>query len=133
MLPGPSRQRSDIMTPRAGMNRLGSPEQGGSDMARLWIALVAVLCSVSPLAIGNANAQSPTDLMKRMGDAQKLAGPLDLNSASLDDLKKLPGVGNADAQKIVDGRPFAKTSDLVDKNILSSDLFDKIKGFITVK
>jgi competence protein ComEA len=102
-------------------------------MARLWIALVAALCSVSPLAIGSANAQNPADLMKGAGDLKKLAGPLDLNSASLDDLKKLPGVGNADAQKIVDGRPFGKTSDLVDKSIVSPDLFDKIKGFITVK
>ncbi len=88
-------------------------------MPRLSMVLLVTLCSISPLATASVKAQSATDLMKNGGDLKKLTEPLDLNSASLDQLKKLPGIGATDAKKIVAGRPFAKTSDLVDKKILS--------------
>jgi competence protein ComEA len=102
-------------------------------MTRLLIALLTALSVLSLITAGlEAQGTSATDLMKKAGDAKKLAGPLDLNSASLDDLKKLPGIGEADATKIVGGRPFAKTSDLVDKKILSPAVYDKVKHLVTV-
>jgi competence protein ComEA len=118
--------------------RLGSaitaiPPAGGGTMARLSLVLLATLCSLGPLAAASVDAQNPSDLIKKGGDLKSLAEPLDLNSASLDQLKKLPGLGDADAKKIVAGRPFSKTSDLVDKKILSSSVYEKGKGFLTVK
>jgi competence protein ComEA len=101
-------------------------------MARLSVVLLVMLCSLGPLA-ARADAQNPADLIKKGSDLKSLAGPLDLNSASLDQLKTLPGIGDADAQKIVAGRPFSKTSDLVDKKILSSSVYEKVKGLLTVK
>ena len=94
--------------------------------------LLAVLATLSCLAFVSAaslEAQSATDLMKK---GTGLVQPLDLNTASVGDLKKLPGVGDAGAKKIVDGRPFTKTSELVDKKILSSSAFDKVKDLVTV-
>jgi competence protein ComEA len=102
-------------------------------MARLTMVFLVALCSLSPLAAANVKAQSATDLMKQGGDLKKLAEPLDLNSASLDELKKLPGIGDSNAKTIVAGRPFAKTSDLVDKKILSQSVYEKVKNLITVK
>ena len=102
-------------------------------MARLSMVFLVALCSISPLAAANVQAQGATDLMKKGGDLKKLAEPLDLNSASLDDLKKLPGIGDTNAKKIVAGRPFAKTSDLLDKKILSQSVYEKVKNLITVK
>ena len=102
-------------------------------MTRLPMTLLAVASLISALTVSVADAQNPADLMNKAGSMSKLAAPLDLNSASLDDLKKLPGIGDVDASKIVGGRPFGSTSDLVDKNIISSAVFDKIKSFITVK
>ena len=101
-------------------------------MSRL-LAVVAALGCFALFSTTPVNAQSATDLMKKGADATKLAQPLDINSASVTDLKKLPGVGNSTAQKIVSGRPFTSTSQLVDKNILSAAAFDKVKDLITVK
>jgi competence protein ComEA len=102
-------------------------------MARLTMVCLVALCSVSPLAAASVTAQSATDLLKQGGDLKKLAEPLDVNSASLDELKKLPGIGGTTAEKIVAGRPFAKTSDLLDKKILSQSVYEKVKNLITVK
>ena len=55
------------------------------------------------------------------------AAMIDVNSASAVDLKTLPGVTDASAAKIVQGRPYKDPSDLVTKKILSDAEFAKIK------
>ena len=93
------------------------------------LAIVAMLSCAALVAAPGLEAQSATDLMKK---GTGLVQPLDLNTASVTDLKKLPGVGDGAAKKIVAGRPFSSTSELVDKNILSAAAFDKVKGLVTV-
>jgi competence protein ComEA len=59
--------------------------------------------------------------------------PLDINSASEDDLKALPGIGGAYAKKIVDGRPYKRTDELVQKKVVPQGTYDKIKYQIIAK
>jgi hypothetical protein len=58
---------------------------------------------------------------------------LDVNSASKEELDALPGIGDAYAQKIIDGRPYRSKTDLVSKGVLPSSTYDKIKGQITAR
>jgi competence protein ComEA len=56
--------------------------------------------------------------------------PLDINSASVDDLRALPEIDDAYAQKIVDNRPYQKKDQLVSRKIIPAATYNKIKDRI---
>lgn len=57
---------------------------------------------------------------------------LNINTASVTELDKLEGIGEARANSIVSNRPYAKTEELVTIAKLPQSVYDKIKDSISV-
>jgi|SRR5215471_117190 len=90
---------------------------------------------LATLLIGFSLAAAAPQNIPGVGDVSKAAkgGLTDLNSASLKQQTSLPGITSALANQIIQSRPFQTTNELVSKNILSPEIFDKIKSLIVAK
>lgn len=58
---------------------------------------------------------------------------IDINTASDQQLKSLPGISDVYTKKIIDNRPYKKKDQLVSKNIIPKGTYDKIKDLIIAK
>jgi competence protein ComEA len=58
---------------------------------------------------------------------------VNINSASRAELKTLPGIGDAEAERIVANRPYATKTHLVEKQVLGMDTYEKLRSVIVVE
>lgn len=99
------------------------------------LALAAEDKAAAPAA-GKASAVAATpakNVSAAKRSAPALAKPVDINKASVKELKKLPGVTDEIAAKIVAGRPYASKADLVTHNIIDTGLYSGIRQSVVAK
>ena len=98
---------------------------------RVFAPLLACVL-LAGMAIGQSK-DAPKKAVAKTVDTAKKGAPLDINSATADQLKALPGIADAYSAKIIAGRPYARKDQLVSKNIVPQATYDKIKDLIIAK
>ena len=96
--------------------------------AALLLTVSLSLAAVDNVTPGHAKA---TVLAKK---SKKVYPKLvDINSAKKAELMKLPGVGNAEADKIIAGRPYLTKAHLVTHNVIPAEIYEQFKKQIMAK
>jgi len=111
----------------------------------------ALLLIITTFAACTQQKQNPDELREKTADAtaqlkkdtKAIAqgikegwnrdNPLNINDASKEQLSRLPGVSDSQAQSIIDNRPYDNAGQLVSRQILTQTQYDKIKDDITAK
>lgn len=94
---------------------------------------IAVLTVCLGVAANGAFSHAQTAAPQ--ASAQKKTAPspevrVDINHASTEELAKVPGLTPSWAGRIVRFRPYRTKQDLLDRGVLPSDVYDRIKNSI---
>jgi len=87
-------------------------------IAPCWVACCAASVAAVPQAAAKTKATPPPEAR------------VDINHASAAELAKVPGLTPSWAGRIVRFRPYRTKQDLVERGVLPSDVYDRIKDYV---
>lgn len=103
---------------------------------RLFLGALVMVCMVSlSFAAQDTGTETapPVKSAKKKKPFPAQENLLDINTATAEQLKALPGLTNEDVKNIIAGRPYTRKNQLKQKNIITAATYDGIKSAIVAK
>jgi len=104
------------------------------------IRTILAMAVAAALLAGPLAMAGPFDAKTKAADTKTVAKKtdakaelVDLNTATAEELAALPGIGEVYSKKIIAGRPYARKDELVQKKIIPSATYAKIKDKVIAK
>lgn len=85
----------------------------------------------SPPASVQTLAGENTTVETNVPSGEPVVDTLAINSATVDELDALPGIGLVYAQKLIQNRPYASAQDVIDKSGIAKSTLEKILPLVT--
>ena len=70
--------------------------------------------------------------LTNLSNSSNLSNLVNINTGTPSQLDTLPGIGEATAKKIIDGRPYQNISQLIEMHIVTQSVYTKIKDLISL-
>jgi DNA uptake protein ComE-like DNA-binding protein len=83
--------------------------------------------SLARAQTASATSPKPQTIGQKIAASQQL---LDINTATADQLKALPGMGAAYAERVIAGRPYTAKNQLATRGILPKGEYERIREMI---
>jgi competence protein ComEA len=80
-----------------------------------------------------ASQEKPEAAVQGQGSTRKSVVKVDLNTAGVEELARLPGMNSQTAEKIVGNRPYRKLDELITKKVLGKKEFAQVREYIVIK
>jgi competence protein ComEA len=91
---------------------------------------IVLAVSVLAVAVSSAGAQAGFVAQQPVPHAQAAGDLLDINTASPEELRALPGFGDAYVRRVIAGRPYTAKNQLVTRGVLPQSAYEKVSSRI---
>ena len=108
------------------------PRTGRVLVLAVTTMMAALPLTASPQAAAAKPATPPPDSARKPATTPA-AELVDINTASVEQLMALPGIGDVYAKKIVDGRPYKSKFELVTRRIIPRTIYSKMRELVIAK
>ncbi|MGA3160349.1 MAG: helix-hairpin-helix domain-containing protein [Terracidiphilus sp.] len=98
-------------------------------MMRFAVLLVAILCAC-PAGMAQYQDRDSRGIPKTSATAPPPEMRVDINHASVEELLKVPGMTPSWAERIVRFRPYHTKQDLLERGVVTSQVYDRIKDYV---
>ncbi len=95
-----------------------------------YVALSIVMLGVCLSGLAQDHDRDPFRPSKTSATAPPPEARIDINRASVDELLKVPGMTRSWAGRIVRFRPYRTKVDLVDRGVITAEVYDRIKDSV---